>query len=199
MSKSILIINITNDVKTHNVADIYCHAADYGISSEHKNVTTFEEFEAALSSGKKYDYLYLAGHANETCFSDNKMFTESWSTVAKSICKSDCLNKGAILMLYCCLGGMTEVAFTLFSECPNIEYVCGAKQNMLPIQLTVGFNVFMYHVEHRKTDPVLSAQRATQATDIRFECFDRTEAERTPHYHYKFCKDCEESNKSETC
>jgi hypothetical protein len=197
--KNVLILNITSDVKKENIVDIYCHGQSYNMKVAHETVNNIDEFQNALR-GKKLDYLFLAGHANEECFANNNFFHQSWAEIGNIICTAECLNKDSILMLYCCKGGMVNVAYTLFAECPNIRYVLGAKQNMYPIQLTVGFNVFMYHVEHRKTDPVLAARKATDATDIRFECFDRIDAEVNPHWHTNYCKDCHERNQSfETC
>lgn len=197
--KNALILNITSDVKKESIIDIYCHGKSYGIDVLPVAVNNIEDFKSALR-GKKLDYLFLAGHANEECFSDNKVFRESWSEIGKIICSLECLNNDSIIMLYCCKGGMVKVAYTLFAECPNIRYVLGAKQIITAIQLTVGFNVFMYHVEYRKTDPVLAARKSTDATDIRFECFDRIDAEVNPHWHNNYCKDCNDrSQSSETC
>lgn len=190
--KNVLILNITSSVAKENIVDVYCHGKSYNMNVSHKTVHNIDEFKNELID-KSLDYLFLAGHANEECFTDNKFFHQSWDGIGEIICTSNCLNDNSILMLYCCKGGMVKVAYTLFAECPNIRYVLGAKQDMYPIQLTVGFNVFMYHVEFRKTDPVLAARKATDATDIRFECFDRIDAEVNPHWHNNYCKDCHDS------
>ena len=48
----------------------------------------------------------------------------------------------------------------------------------------------MYNIESRNIDPVISAEKATLATEIRFECFNRIDVETNPHYYYNYCKTC---------
>ena len=187
--KQLIVIRITSEVPDHSILDIYCHATHYGISASHKDVSSLEELKTALT-GETYDYIYFAGHGDETCFSDNKLFTSSWSEIGEVICKSNCLNANSIIMLYCCKGGLTTVAYQLFAECQQISFVCGAKQNMKNIDLIIGFNIFMYNIESRNIDPVISAEKATLATEIRFECFNRIDVETNPHYYYNYCKTC---------
>ena len=188
--KKLLVIRVTTDIEDVSISQIYSYANHYKIQVEHKDVKSIEEIETAMSSGEKYDYIYFAGHGDETCFTDNDLFMTSWAEIGQAICKSNCLSKKSIIMLYCCKGGINTVAYQLIAECPNIEYVCGAKQNVSSIDLIIGFNVFIYNIERRKIDPVLSANKATDATDIRFECFDRVDVEANPLYFYNYCKTC---------
>ena len=89
--------------------------------------------------------------------------------------------------------------FQLIADCNKISYVCGAKQSVKNIDLIIGFNVFLYNVESRNISPVIAAEKSKQATDIEFVCFDRTEVIANPHYHYNYCKDCENPSKVESC
>ena len=191
--KNLLVIRASSDIGDKAILDIYCHAEHYGIKSEHIEVSSLEELRHKLNN-KKCDYIYFAGHGNSSCFGDEKRFVVDWTGIGNVICETNCLNKGAIVMLYCCKGGLNTVAYQLFASCEEIEYVCGAKQNMKNIDLVIGFNVFLYNIENRNIDPVLSAQKATLATEIRFECFDRTEAEANPLYFYRYCTDCTDCN-----
>ncbi len=187
--KELLILRITKDVPDESVAEMYYHSKHYGINPTIEDVSNIGELETVLT-GNKYDYIYFAGHGDETCFSDNKLFTTSWSTIGEIICRTDCLNPDSIVMLYCCKGGINTVAYQLIAECDKISYICGAKQNMRNIDLIIGFNVFMYSIESRNIDPVIAAQKSVAATDIRFECFDRISVECNPHYHQNYCKTC---------
>ncbi len=192
--KKLLVIRVSTDVMDESIRDIYCHARHYKIEPFHKDVKTIEELSSALSDGNQYDYLYFAGHGNGQYLGDNKDFSITWSEVGSIICDSNCLKQGSIVMLYCCKGGFNTVAFQLMASCNNIEYVCGAKQSIKNIDAIIGFNVFMYNIENRRIDPSISAKKATKATDIRFECFDRTEVEANPHYYYNYCPDCIKEN-----
>ena len=187
--KKLLVIRVSEDISDSAILDIYCHAKQYNISASHIEVKNLIELSEKLK-GNKYDYVYFAGHGNGTCFGDMKTFLASWGEIGAVVCSTDCLNDGAIIMLYCCKGGLNIVTYQLMAACPKIEYVCGAKQNMKNIDLIIGFNVFMYNIEIRNIDPVLAAQKATLSTEIRFECFDRTEVEASPLYYYNYCPDC---------
>jgi len=184
--KKLLLIKASSDINDKAIMDIHCHAEHYNISAEHIEIASIEELKVKLQN-KKLDYIYFAGHGNSDCFGDERTFIVDWSEIGQIICETDCLNVGAIVMLYCCKGGLNVVAYKLFSVCPKIEYICGAKQNVKNIDLIIGFNVFMYNIENRNIDPILSAQKATLATEIRFECFDRIEVEANPLYYYKYC------------
>jgi hypothetical protein len=187
--KKLLIIRASQDVYDDAILELNSHAKHYNIEPSHIDVKSIEDLGQHLK-GKKYDYIYFAGHGNGACFGDPKSFISDWSIIGSVVCESDCLNEHAIIMLYCCKGGLNTVAFKLMAACSNIEYVCGAKQNMKNIDLIIGFNVFLYNIEYRNIDPVLSAQKSTLATEIRFECFDRTEVEANPLYYYNYCPDC---------
>ena len=187
--KELLIVRVTDDVPDLSVQEIYCHAKHYGINPSHVDVSSIEQLRSKLQ-GRKLDYIYFAGHGNETCFSDNQSFLTSWSEIGQTICESNCLNPNSIILLYCCKGGINTVAYQLIAECNQISYICGAKQNMTNIDLIIGFNVFLYNVESRNISPVIAAEKSRQATDIEFECFDRIAVESNPQYFYNYCKTC---------
>ncbi len=188
--KQILIIRASKDIPVEAVTDIYCHASHYNIGVESFDVNSEEELEKALNQNIKYDYIYVAAHGNDLCLGENNGYFLSWNDLGAKLCKADCLNDDAILMLYCCRGGLNQVAYKLFASCPNIQYVCGARQNMKSIDLIIGFNVFLYNIECRNIDPILAADKATLATENRFKYFDRLEVESEPMYYYNYCPDC---------
>ena len=187
--KNLLFVRITEDVLTNSVNSLIEFYKHFNIAMTAIDIRNVEELEPLLKD-KKYDYIYLAGHGDETCFTDNNDFNLSWSDIGNIICKTDCLNPDSIIMLYCCKGGMGSVVYTLMGICENIKYVCGAKQNVSGLDLTTGFVVFLYNVEHRKIDPTISANKATEATDIRFQCFNRVDVEFNPMYFHNYCKTC---------
>lgn len=190
MSKSILILRFSDDVSKAAMADIQCHANHYNMKVVEHEIKTKEDLDKALEQGEQFDYLYIAGHGNDTCFGDAKSIIVSWSDFGKLVCEANCLKEDAILMLYCCRGGLNQVAYQLFAACPNIQYICGARQKMRNIDLIIGFNVFVYNIECRNIDPILAAEKATLATENRFVCFDRLEVEAEPLYFYNYCPDC---------
>ncbi|HHT23309.1 MAG TPA: hypothetical protein GXZ87_08380 [Bacteroidales bacterium] len=190
MSKKILILKFSDDISTAGIVDIKCHAVHYNMTADVHEVRKTDALQEVLNNGNKYDYLYIAGHGNDTCVGDLNGIIVSWEQFGQMLCEADCLNEDAILMLYCCRGGLNQVSYKLFASCPNIQYICGARQNMKNIDLIIGFNVFVYNIECRNIDPILSAKKATLATENRFICFDRLEVEAEPMYFYNYCPDC---------
>nr|WP_315258715.1 hypothetical protein [uncultured Flavobacterium sp.] len=188
--KNLLFVRITPDVLTNSAQGLFSFVQHFDINIVAKDIQKVEELEPLLE-GNKYDYIYLAGHGDETCFTDNNDFNLSWSDIGNLICKTDCLNPESIIMLYCCKGGMGSVVYTLMGMCENIKYVCGAKQSVSSLDLTTAFTMFLYHFEHRGINPVISAQKASLATDIRLECYDRGDVEMNPLFHqYYYCEEC---------
>jgi hypothetical protein len=186
--KSILIVRASQNVNNDAILELSSRAKHYNIEASYIEATSINDLEFQLS-GKKYDYIYFAGHGNGTCFGDPKSLISNWRKIGTTICSTDCLNENAIMMMYCCKGVLNTVAFKLMAASPSVEYVCGAKQNMKNIDLIIGYNVFLCNVENRNIDPVLSARKSTLAKEIRFECFDRTEVESNPLYYYNYCPD----------
>lgn len=188
--KNLLFVRITPDVLTNSAQGLFSFVQHFNINIVAKDIQKVEELEELLN-GNKFDYIYLAGHGDETCFTDNVDFNLSWSDIGNLICNTDCLNPESIIMLYCCKGGMGSVVYTLMGMCENIKYVCGAKQSVSSLDLTTAFTMFLYHFEHRGINPVISAQKASLATDIRLECYDRGDVEMNPIFHqYYYCEEC---------
>jgi len=188
-NKKLLLVRVSSDVKDNSLLSLYNFVQHFGIEVIHRDVSTKQDLEDALKLGS-FDYLYFAGHGDETCFTDNKLLNLTWTEIGELICQTSCLNNNAIVMLYCCKGGLSPVVFELMATCPSVQYVCGAKQNVSGLDLTTGFVVFLYNVEHRKIDPTISANKATDATDIRFQCFNRVDVEFNPMYFHNYCKNC---------
>ena len=188
--KNLLFVRITPDVLTNSAQGLFSFVEHFNINIVAEDIQTKEELEELLKRSK-YDYIYLAGHGDEVCFTDNNNFNLSWSDIGNLICRTDCLNPESIIMLYCCKGGMGSVVYTLMGMCKNIKYVCGAKQSVSSLDLTTAFTMFLYHFEHRKINPVISAQKASFATDIRLECYDRGDVEMNPIFHkIYYCAEC---------
>lgn len=188
--KNLLFVRITKDVLTNSANGLFSFAQHFNIKITASDIQTEEELKALLK-GNRFDYIYLAGHGDETCFTDNKDFSLSWSDIGNIICETNCLNPESIIMLYCCKGGMGSVVYTLMGMCENIKYVCGAKQSVSSLDLVTAFTMFLFHYEHRGINPVISAQKASFATDIRLECYDRGDVEMNPLFHQNYyCEEC---------
>lgn len=188
--KNLLFIRITPDVLTNSAQGLFNFIQHFNINITAKDIQKVEELEPLLK-GNKFDYIYLAGHGDETCFTDNNEFNLTWSDIGNLICKTDCLNPESIIMLYCCKGGMGSVVYTLMGMCENIKYVCGAKQSVSSIEISTAFTMFLYHFEFRGINPVISAQKASLATDIRLECYDRGDVQMNPLFHqFYYCEEC---------
>lgn len=187
--KNLLFIRITDDVKTQSMQGLFNFVNHFNINVNHADISTVDELKGLLSD-KKYDYIYLAGHGDEACFSNNKEFNLMWGEIGTLLCDTKCLTENAIVMLYCCNGGISTVVYTLMGHCPNIKYVCGAKQTVNSLDLTTAFTMLLYNHEYKNLDPVIAAQKASFATDIRLECYDRFDVENNPVYYTKFCLNC---------
>lgn len=188
--KNLLFVRITSDVLNNSIEGLFSFVEHFDIDITAVDIESVEELTEVLRA-KKYDYIYLAGHGDESCFSDNKAFNLSWTEIGMLICETDCLNPESIMMLYCCKGGMGSVVYTLMGMCENIKYVCGAKQSVNSLDLTTAFTMFLYHFEYKGINPVISAQKASLATDIRFECYDRGDVQMNPlFYEFYYCKEC---------
>ena len=194
--KKLLFVRITDDVYINSVNGLFNFVSHFNIEINAHDIKKVEDLKTLLDN-KKYDYIYLAGHGDEVCFSDNKEFNLTWKAIGTLLCETNCLTENGIVMLYCCNGGITNVVYTLMGQCPNIKYVCGAKQTVNSLDLTTAFTMFLYNHEYRGIDPVISAQKASFATDIRLECYDRCEVENSDVFYYKYCISCNEETPEE--
>ena len=184
MNKKLLVVQACDDVVADEVKNIVSQASLYGIKTQCEPVLSSQEMSRVLRSGERYDYVYLATHGNDQSFGtqDSSKFCMSWMDFSVEICMSLCTNDDAIFMHSCCRGGLHQVAYTMFGCCPRISYVCGPRQSLLPHELVIGFNIFLFNVFARRMDPIVATDKITKATDLRFQCFDRLEAEADPIY-----------------
>ena len=142
-----------------------------------------QELEEVLHKGEMYDYIYLSSHGSAQGFgSEDQEIDYSWYDFGVLLCGSLCMNPDCIIMLSCCRGGLNQVAYDLFYCCPKISYIVGPRQSLFPHDMLIGFNIFLYNVEHRNIDPIVACEKIRMGTDIRFICFDRLETESEAGY-----------------
>jgi hypothetical protein len=135
-------------------------------------------FRAAMTNKGKFDYIYLAAHANPEGFGESDGGrTTNWTDLGSDLCDTNCLTTGCVLLLACCRGGLRRVAMSLFCSCAQIDYVCGPRWTVTGLDITAGFHVFVYNMEIRREQPSCAAERASKATGYDFFCYDRVEAE----------------------
>jgi hypothetical protein len=129
MPKRLLIIKASNDICAAEVVHLRSIAGMFGMDHCVCELTTIKGFKEGLcASAEKYDYIYLAAHADVAGFgtSDGSV-SISWGEFAGALCETDCLKPECILLLGCCRGGLKKVAFTLFLGCDRIDYICGPR------------------------------------------------------------------------
>lgn len=178
MPKKLLIVRASHDICATEVDHIKTIADMFGMQHETHDLASLPDFEAAMTGRGKYDYIYLAGHADVTGFgeSDGSNLVE-WEHFATALCSADCLEPGSILLLACCRGGISNVAVRLFMSCAQIDYVCGPRWTVTGLDITTGFHVFIYNMEIRHEQPSCAVERASKATGYDFFCHDRVETE----------------------
>jgi hypothetical protein len=185
VNKRVLIVQASKDVCSTELEHIKNIAEMFGMKHCLVELETIEDFVKQLCGGDKYDYIYLAAHANPYSFGteDGKISIE-WSKLAAALCESSCLNPESILLLGCCRGGLKRVAATLFANCGQIDYVCGPRWTVTGHDLTAGFHIFLYNMESRREQPSTAVRRASHATGYDFFCYDRVEIEDHIEYVY---------------
>lgn len=178
MAKRLLILKASSDVCAAEVSHILTIAHLFGMEHDVAEVGSNCDLYAVIPTQQKYDYVYLAAHANPECFgeSDGTCLT-TWDNFATILCELNCLSAGCVLLLGCCRGGLRSVAHTLFYYCCQIDYVCGPRWTVTKHDITTGFHVFIYNMESRREQPSTSAKRASDATGYEFFCYDRVEME----------------------
>lgn len=179
MAKRLLIVKASNDICTAEVDQLKSIASMFGMNHCVCELKTVEEFKQSLcASADKYDYIYVAAHADLMGFgTQDRAVNINWSEFAAALCETNCLNPECILLLGCCRGGLKQVAFTLFLSCDQIDYICGPRWTVTSADLTAGFHVFVYNMEVRKEQPSTAVDRASKATNYDFFCYDRVEVE----------------------
>lgn len=182
--KSILIIEACGHADEQlELAGIKTQAELYGMHVVNRSVNSKKELRKALNDNGDFDYIYLSSHGDNCGFANEcETVNISWFLFGSMVCSSEVLKQGGILLLSCCRGGLNEVAYDMFWNCPSIEYVVGPRQSLTSADMLVGFQLLMYNLEHRNLDPIVACDRVLKGSDIRFKCFDRMETMSDPAY-----------------
>ena len=175
--KRLLILQASKDICVTEVEHIETIAKlTKKIECEHMSIASFYGLNTSQAGSKKFDYIYLCGHADEQCFGEGDGSSSSgWAEFAIALCSIDWLNSGSVLFLATCRGGLNSIANTLFQTCSKIDYICGPRWNVDELDLTCGFHTFIYNMEARNEEPAVAVERASKATGRHFFCYDRLE------------------------
>jgi hypothetical protein len=178
MPKSLLILKASNDICGAEIENLQSIAHMFGMQECVHQIASIDDFRNGTCSQGKYDYIYLAAHADLVAFgTSDGAITIGWDEFALALCETDCLHLGSILLLGCCRGGLKGVAQTLFYGCDKIDYVCGPRWTVTAHDITAGFHTFVYNMEVRREQPSSAAERSSKATGYDFFCYDRIEFE----------------------
>ncbi len=175
-AKQLLILKAAKDVCVAEIDHIKAVAEMFAIKSCVKEFQDQDTFRDEVCNGGKYDYLYVAAHADLNGFgeADASIFID-WEEFAAILCVTKCLNPQSILLLGCCRGGLKRVARVLFQSCEQIDYVCGPRWTVTGQDISVGFHIFLYNMEVRNEQPSVAVHRASLGTGYDFFCHDRVE------------------------
>ena len=182
-SKNLLILKASEDIHEAEVSNIQSQVELYGIRVTVVEALKNEDITAALYKGVSYDYIYLATHGCEDSWGNiSGTIDMTWIEFGAHVCASGVSKPGAIFLHSCCRGGLEKVGFDMFACCEQIQLVCGPRFNVKPHDLVMGFNLFLYNIEIKGVDPIVSAQKVLNAIDLRLHCMDRLEYIHTPHF-----------------
>jgi len=131
-----------------------------------------EDFKPQVA-GKKYDFIYLGAHADGYGFGENASSLHPWESLALAICETDCIQQGGTLFMGCCRGGMKTVAIKIMMQCGKIDQICGPFWTLKGNDITKAFHIFVEALVRQKEDPVTAADRASQASNCKFLCYER--------------------------
>jgi hypothetical protein len=195
MNKRILILEACgHSDETLEISGIKTQSELYGMDVIQCCISSKQDLINALSNHGQFDYVYLSSHGNQSGFCNEKnTINLSWFKFGSMVCSTECLREGGILLLSCCRGGLNEVAYDMFWNCPSIEYVDGRRHSLASSDMLIGFQLLMYNLEYRNLDPIVASSRVLNGTDIRFTCFDRMETMSDPGYINRK-KELDESN-----
>ena len=184
MAKKLLILRACGINEEREECDnIKIQAQLYGISVNDFCPKTNGELETILHAGETYDYIYLSSHGNVDGFgNEQSTISYSWFDFGVLLCGAACMNPDCIILLSCCRGGLSQIAYDLFYCCTKISYVVGPRQSLFPHDMLISFNILLYNLEHRNLDPIVACEKIKLGTDIRFICFDRLETEAETAY-----------------
>lgn len=132
-----------------------------------------EDFKPQVA-GRKYDFVYLGAHADSYGFGENSgSDLHSWEDLALAICETDCMEPGGTLFMGCCRGGMKTVAIKIMQQCAKIDQICGPFWTLKGNDITKAFHIFVEALVRQKSDPVTAADKASQASNCKFLCYER--------------------------
>ena len=195
MGKRMLILKACGSSDEPHECNGICEQAQlYGIESVCECVRDNNDLERILTSNGEFDYIYLSAHGDSEGFeSEDGKVRMSWKKLSMLLCNSKSMNEDSILMLSCCRGGLMEIAYDIFLICSQICYVLGPRQNLSSADMHICFGIFLYNMEMRGVDPVVSCEKIKLATDQRFSCYDREEESINLQYyndtHYGYTYD----------
>ena len=156
MAKRLLIIKASTDVCAAELDQLQAIAGMLNIEHDSVEIADYPalyeeiEYNEKFKDGQKFDFVYLAAHANTEVFGESDgSVAIGWGELATFFCAHERLNPGAILLLGCCRGGLKKVALQLFSVCEQIDYVCGPRWTVTPADITAGFHCFIYNMGKR--------------------------------------------------
>lgn len=181
--KKLLALVASEDIKEEEITNIQSQTALYNITTERYDISSKGDLISAIKNGNTYDYIYLATHGCDVSWGNiSGSLKITWIEFAALICTSQCTNENAVFLHSCCRGGLNQVAWQMFKCCEKIQFVCGPRHNIVPVDLVTAYNLFLFYLEIRRIDPVTSANKVLSATDIRLVCFDRLETVVEPAY-----------------
>jgi hypothetical protein len=207
--KNLIIVKGSKDICEVEVNQIRSVAMMHGIAAQTHVIRSTQDWENLAKLNLRFDYFYLAAHANAQGFGDPDPggYMLDWHAFAQTICPMNIINNNAVFLLACCRAGIERVAYSIFAGCQQIEYVCGPRWKLTAPDLTAGFHTFVYNVERRGLQPDQAAKRASDATGYDFLWYDRIEVERRPEYKevrdgiwgfYQQIKEATEKSRSES-
>lgn len=187
--KKILILKASKSICGEEVGMISNQCMLLGMVVEEKEIDTeqklAETFRELYKANIEYDYLYLCTHGNKDGFEIDMGTSKEhmeWYKFSSILCSNSILKENGIVLLACCNGGLFTVSAEIMAACNHVNFVCGVKWTVNSWDLATGFNVFMYSMEKRKSEPQYAAQKSSLATDYTFVCYERTEIESNPQF-----------------
>jgi len=183
--KTMLVLKASEDVSSAEIDNVVTQTKMYGIEHDIYEIRSIDDLFDALNTGKRYDYLFLATHGCETSWGNiSGTLNVKWIDFAALVCMSGVTKPGSVFLHSCCRGGLTQVAHTMFACCDKIEFVCGPRYNIRPVDLVTAFNLFLYQVEIRKIYAVIAADKILQAVDLKLMCYDKVETKGELSYQH---------------
>lgn len=177
MNKRILILKACGSSDEPHKCNGICEQAQlYGFEYVCKCVKDNEDLERILYSHGLFNYIYLSAHGNSESFaSEDEKVNMSWQKLAMLLCLSKCMNEDSILMLSCYRSGLMKVAYDIFLTCQLICYAIGPRQSLTSADMHICFGIFLYNMEKRRVDPVVTCENIKLSTVQLFSCYDREE------------------------